>query len=328
MPQRGAWYEDVVAAVARLLFPGTTVKERQHIDGPDGQREIDVEIRGLFDGKPRFIFLECKDLKEPVDVPKIDMLHSLSLDLKPDLAMIYSNSGFSRQALRKAGRLGLGAMSALRAGDNKIRWTVERLVVAKRLSVDDWSLVLSPSAASNLRFPSEWHPNELYYAELHVVNWLSDISGTLIQEYEDAHEIVCTFEFQKHASFTLSGVPVTLAGLQLRMSCSKTWFCQVVREDVTAGAFDHIRAHVIVPSGQAYILGLFAKDKWEPCEFNADEEHELGVGEFAVEIILSNPIAPVRPLAAPSIDQLLKPLVEVSIDGSVTRRIRPGFSSR
>src|SRR6516165_2936748 len=142
MSKKGTWYENTVADIARILYPGATIRVRQHIEGPDGKREVDVEIRPGTESRAEFTLLECKDWKAPVDTSAIDGLHSKSLDLKPDTTIIYSNSGFTKMALDKARRLGIGAMSALKAGEERIRYIVERLFVAKALLVDRYTLTV------------------------------------------------------------------------------------------------------------------------------------------------------------------------------------------
>jgi len=323
MPKGGKWFEDAVAEVARSLHPEATIRVRQKVEGPDGHRELDVEIRGVREGREYFILLECKDLKRPVDVESLDKLHALTLDLKPDLAIIYSNSGFSAQALRKANRLGIGAMSALRAGDKRIRYVVDRLVVAKRLSVDTYILNVFPDRAGNLHFPEQWAPSELLYEGLPVLNWASQISRAFIQEYECVHEIVCRFHFLTDTPFVLAGTAIKLTGFELKMLCSRTWRCQLVRADVTSGAFDHIRDSVVIPSGAAYNIGMFEKDKWEPCEIPPEEQQELGAGELVMQITLLNYIPLVVGKGTPEITKLLKPIADLVVDGSVIQRPLP-----
>jgi len=293
---------------------------RKKVKGPDGLREVDVQIRDIANGRERFILLECKDLKRPVDVVAIGELNDLSVDLKPDLAIIYSNSGFTAQALRKANRQGIGAMSALRAGNKRIRCVVDRLVVAKRLSVDTYTLNVFPDETSNLNFPETWSPTELLYERLPVLNWASEISRVVIHEYEGAREIVCRFQFSVDTPFLLAGGAVTLRGFDLKLWCSRTWLSQVVRTDVTAGAFDVIRNRVMIAEGQALTLGWFDKDKWEPCDIPLEEQCELETGEMDLQFTLLNPIPPIDPKGTPDITTLLQPIVEIVVDGSGIRR--------
>ena len=106
MPKAGTEYQELSGFVAKALDPGAEVKTGTWIEGPDGQREIDVEVRGSASGSPHFVLIECKDWKRPVDIQVIDALDSKSKDLRADAAIICSNSGYSSKALAKAERVG------------------------------------------------------------------------------------------------------------------------------------------------------------------------------------------------------------------------------
>jgi hypothetical protein len=108
MAKRGKWYEDAVAEVAKALYRDATTSVRREVDGPEGTREVDVEVRGTIDRHRQFALLECKDWKKPADIQALDGLHSKSLDLGADLTIIFGNSGFTKAALEKAKRLDIG----------------------------------------------------------------------------------------------------------------------------------------------------------------------------------------------------------------------------
>jgi len=139
----GDEYQELVGAVAAALDPGASVKMGQWIEGPDGKRDLDVEVRGTIDGSPCFILIECKDWRDRVGIGVIDALDSKRRDLGADRAIAYSNSGFTAPALRKAARLEIGAASALKAGDGKAKVAIETEIIAKRLSVDSMRVKLN-----------------------------------------------------------------------------------------------------------------------------------------------------------------------------------------
>ncbi|MEY2612198.1 MAG: hypothetical protein RL069_1010 [Planctomycetota bacterium] len=115
------------------LDPGSAVKTEQWITGPDGERDVDVEVRGTLKGAPHFILVECKDHSRPIGIGFVDGFKSKIRDLKPDRAIMFSNSGFTRDALKKSNRVGIEMASAMKAGDNTVKAKVHREVVARRL---------------------------------------------------------------------------------------------------------------------------------------------------------------------------------------------------
>ena len=126
MAKLGKPYENLVALVAKALHQGATVDVGQWLEGPDGTREIDVSVRGQIDEKETFILVECKDWKKNVGIAEIDALDSKRRDLGADKTLIVSNSGFTARALRKAERKGIMCVSALAAGDDIVRFVVNR----------------------------------------------------------------------------------------------------------------------------------------------------------------------------------------------------------
>ena len=63
MAKPGDEYRELVGTVMAALDPGSAVKTEQWITGPDGERDMDVEVRGTLKGTPHFILVECKDLR-------------------------------------------------------------------------------------------------------------------------------------------------------------------------------------------------------------------------------------------------------------------------
>src|SRR5262245_53312974 len=135
MKKQGLDYQELVATIVRALDIHATVKTGQWCIGPDGHRDIDVEVRGIHNGREYFILIECKDhtygrTRRKVSINEIDALESKRKDLKADLTVLCSNTGFSAPALRKAGRVRIVAISALATNDNRASYIVEHNFVA------------------------------------------------------------------------------------------------------------------------------------------------------------------------------------------------------
>ncbi len=111
MKKKGKEYEKAVAEIAQAMYPNATVRIGVWITGPDGRREVDVEVREPTPDGERFVLIECKDWRSPVDIEEIDKLASKREDLKAERAVLVSNSGFTAQALRKCARLHIQAAS-------------------------------------------------------------------------------------------------------------------------------------------------------------------------------------------------------------------------
>lgn len=110
MAKKGSPYEKFVASVIEAMDQTVHVEHSKWVEGPDGKRDMDVHVIGSVNGKDFSILIECKDYDlsttGKVGIEYVDAIDSKRQDLKIDLAMICSNSGFTEGALRKAKRLG------------------------------------------------------------------------------------------------------------------------------------------------------------------------------------------------------------------------------
>lgn len=112
--------------MAKQFDPSAEVKVGEWVKGPDGLREVDVLITGTVDGVTRQILIDAADSKRR--------------DLAADVTLICSNAGFSKDAMRKAGRVGIGLIGVMREPDPRIRYKVfdeKRFpVILERFSLD------------------------------------------------------------------------------------------------------------------------------------------------------------------------------------------------
>jgi hypothetical protein len=65
--------------------------------------------------------------------PFVDALDSKRHDLQADAAFICSNSGFTEDALNKARRKGIGAISVLAAADSRVKVVIEKEIYFRRV---------------------------------------------------------------------------------------------------------------------------------------------------------------------------------------------------
>jgi hypothetical protein len=303
MPKAGREYEDLVGAVERALDPGAVVKVGQWIEGPDCRRDLDVEVRGCVDGKSLFVIVECKDRKAPVGIKVIDELESKRRDLGADRSIVYSNSGFTLHALRKAARVGIETASALKRGDSLVRPVIQRVVIAKRLSVERFSLRLFPTPEYEHEEQGHWMPADLSLDGTAVQNWVADLSARLLRD----HEGVATVRYRcalKHADgWALCGRSIGLRGLDVVLECRKSWLAQTVSVDLSLGKYDHARTTVLVPANESYMLGPFDNHAWEEVSEGWTQE-ELAPNSFELRLTLLNPVRKIGG-ETPNVDELI-----------------------
>ena len=114
MPTHGDSYEEILNAVQKALGPGATVEVAQWVEEPDGRRDMDLVVRGSVSGTPFCVLLECKNKARRVGTKVVDALEFKRRSLRADSAILFSNSGFTERAVRKAERMGISVASPLR----------------------------------------------------------------------------------------------------------------------------------------------------------------------------------------------------------------------
>ena len=175
MAKAGDAYQDAVAAVARQLDPTARVQVGEWVEGPDGERDCDV---GVYPGGgSRYVYIECKDRKRPVGIEFVDALESKRKDVKADVAVLCSNSGFTRDALRKAARVGIPALSALIEGDSRIRVQVQEEIYTRNIKITPHTTISYHWAVDRASVAAVWidvSARDVIHDKRHVLAWVRD----------------------------------------------------------------------------------------------------------------------------------------------------------
>ena len=106
----GKDYEAMVLTVYRALCKDETFSDVQHnvkLQGPDGERQIDVLVTHEHANVKYLTVIECKDYRGKLNVTHIDAFASKLVDVKASKGILVSRSGFSKTACQKAKRLGI-----------------------------------------------------------------------------------------------------------------------------------------------------------------------------------------------------------------------------
>lgn len=117
-------FEEVVFEIQKSFANDAEVKFDDKIDGQDSKtkRQVDISIKKHIAQYPIFIAIECKDIKDPVDVTEIESFCTKIKDIRANRGVMISSSGFTKAALKTAK---IHAIDAYRLIDTKsIDWKV------------------------------------------------------------------------------------------------------------------------------------------------------------------------------------------------------------
>lgn len=305
MAKAGDEYRELVGKVMAVLDPGSAVKTEQWITGPDGERDMDVEVRGTLNGAPQFVLVECKDHARPIGIGFVDAFESKVRDLRANRAIMFSNSGFTRDALKKAERVGIEMASAIKAADHTVKVQVSRSVIARRLTLTFENFVIFPFDGHPYETDERLRMEDLLFDGLPVFAWFSTKIKQLASEHDATAriEFLCTLRDEPRWSY--QGQPLKIAALQFHFTVRKGWAAQVVKTDVSLGYYDHLTKSVVVPDQQGYALGPIDNDAWVETdeEWEANEEMRPNTFRLDFTLIASNLRNASDP--SPNVDELI-----------------------
>lgn len=268
MAKLGDAYQEAVADVARSLDPDAQIEVGTWVEGPDGRRDFDVAVRPSANGAPRLILIECKDWGRPVGIAAIDALESKRRDLSASVAIICSNSGFTADALRKASRVDIPALSALIEGDSRIRVEAQEEIYTRKTKVtrcDSTWHFLVPNAREII--PAGTSAGDLVHNDRLVAAWIRDKCMSFAAMATHSRTLVAKYRFRRPIQLHVMHVVLPANGVDLKLSFAVQWCSQVVQIGASSGMYDYLRKRVIFGQGnQQYLLKNVDFDKWTPVD--------------------------------------------------------------
>jgi hypothetical protein len=106
----GKTYEEMVLRVYQILCGAASFADVRHnvkLQGPDGERQIDVLVIHDHANVRYLTVIECKDFRGKVNVTYVDAFASKLLDVKANKGILVSRREFTKTAVQKAKRLGI-----------------------------------------------------------------------------------------------------------------------------------------------------------------------------------------------------------------------------
>ena len=125
-------YEALAAEILRRFSPAAQVTPNLKIRGKSGRlRQIDVAVRTAIAGQPVFLAFECKHYSRPVAMKQVEELIGKIEDVKAQIGVLVSDSGFDDGAVARAkehGRIQLSLLVDSSQGWLKTRLSIQLVV--------------------------------------------------------------------------------------------------------------------------------------------------------------------------------------------------------
>ena len=238
-------YRHLVAAVIHAFEPKADLAVNALVNTPDGTRKIDIEVRSP--DKSRLTVVDIVDLPigRKAGIEVVDAAVSKMADIKADVGLVCSNTGFEALAIKKAKRMKIGLISVLRRGDKRIKAVIEEVMYLRQIDLNpfsityDWDKDMRP----NMKF------GDLKYRGESIDKWLLSramktafLNPTLEVLVQDILHLKETTEFD------LGEERFKLHGFAIRFQPNVKWFSQTAQLDAMTGIYDYLHGKVLLPN--------------------------------------------------------------------------------
>jgi hypothetical protein len=245
---REAQYRSLVADVIHAMEPNAYVSVGGEVIGPDGARTVDVQVWPAGDRTAGPTIVDVIDLPNgaPARIGAIDHLDSKRRDLPVKAALISSNTGFERDAISKAKRIGIGLITVLKQGDS-------------RASVIEEEVYLRTVTITNLRFSyahggktrSNFAMNDVTYRGHSVDAWLrARVIAALGGIVKDTNGLILYYRTKRPVDFNAPGGKLRgVTQIAVLLDATVQWASQIVHFNAKTAIHDYIRGRTRLAAG-------------------------------------------------------------------------------
>ena len=250
----GRPYEEAVRDLCRAIFPKAKIESGVWVTGPDGRRELDIDIWETVSDQLLHVMIECKDFNRestgPVGISYIDALDSKSRDLGLHSAFICSNAGYTSDAVRKAKRLGIGLLGATRQGDARIRFALQEEVYIRHVRIAECRIEYLYHDEECANPLGDIDVNQVLFEGRSVVQWLwCHVIRCLTVNPIAQGWIEHAYNFIVPITFAWPSGEVHVRGVTLYVRYEGAWFAQTVTLASSSGLYHHLRRRMQFPQG-------------------------------------------------------------------------------
>lgn len=290
-PVKDSRYRELVAAVIHAFDPKAKLLVSASIEGPDGLRTVDIEVRSVVDGKQTLTAIDVVELPpaKKAGIETIDAADSKRTDINADNFLVCSNTGFDEAAIRKAKRKRIGVISVLRQGDQRVKAVIEEEIYLRKIDVAPITFTYDAATQKDGKRLRKLKPtlHALRYQDWSVDAWLQEriMEILVLNPYADK-PIRVIFKLKQPSPFSINGQQIELKSISVTFHPKVQWLSQTVQIDATMGIYDYVRGRVRLAGGtQQYTLKDVNFDTAVPMA-SPPSISDLGVGLRPGEIDL------------------------------------------
>jgi hypothetical protein len=279
-------YRQLVAAVIHAFEPQASLAVGSLVSTPDGVRKIDIEVRSP--DKLRLTVVDVVDLPigQEAGIDIVDSADSKRTDIKADVMLVCSNTGFDLIAIRKAKRKRIGLISVLRQGDERVKAVIEEQMYLRRVNLAPITIEYAGD-----KLPKNPIIHDIKYRGASIDAWLIWRAVTIATANPTIEQkLVATFNLKQPTEFDIRQSRVKLQKFSVRFQPHIQWLSQTVRLDAATGIYDYLRGKVrFAPGANSYTIQGIDFDRATPLSSPPDANDlafGLVPGEVDVRLVM------------------------------------------
>lgn len=159
--RKGTYFENKTYEVLKGLNPLSDVQKNVRILGKLSERKREVDVKLVEPGAYDFLAFECKDYKDPIDIPIIEAWNTKLQDIGAKKGAIVSNSSYSDASKSMAAKLNIDLLNLVDTGDDKIHTKIFIPAIITDVMVKSFQLTLSSTSTTPIVFSQDVKTLEL-----------------------------------------------------------------------------------------------------------------------------------------------------------------------
>ena len=260
-------------------------------------------------GDTNLVIIECIDLplglKATVDF--VDALDSKRNDLKAEIAILCSNTGFEKITMRKGKRKNIHLISALKADEPNAKAVIKEIVYPCVIKFEGMDFTYKwAKKFGNILEADSFDSKSITFLENPVIDWILQQAGYHLYQNPNNKSLEISNVFEPPIEVR-HGQDILLAKeIQIIVRYSTEWYSQKMTIDASLGFYDYLKKRIYLGAEATQSMSVdLNRDLWEPIDFIPTSEDLVVVDRNNyVELYIIDGIPPFEPNKLPELNSL------------------------
>jgi hypothetical protein len=178
--------------------------------------------------------------------------------IRASAILLFSNTGFDADAIRRAKQVKVGLISALKQGDQRIKGQIEEEIYLRTVNISPFTIDYEGATKKDFKVLRQYLKvtHDVTYAGGSVAAWLQQRAAVITAGNPMVDKpLVARFDFKVATKFLVQRQEVTLRSISIHFRPQVRWSSQTVALDAKTGIYDYVRGRVRLAGGpNTYVI--------------------------------------------------------------------------